>query len=815
MKLKKNICTSIVISAIAFNSIVPLSYANDLKEYQTYKKPTPKTFQINEELPEEVQLDLRELSNINYFKLKTDSNYEVALAYEDGKYTFVEGVDTLDDAVSIADKLENEYIDQNIIPTVINSDGIIAYTTNSIGRIVKIGDNISPDSIGYTTNMYKDSNKSSAHTYINHGFIDDVPVIEETADMVKVEVSGYTGWIEKADKDGANILLLPINQAINLSYYENVNGQLNHYISADVEGNKGSKRSIGRAPSFMTSGKRYYSYDGNYFYTNIDDLISDAKVNNHNNAVNSNNPYYNYYQYLSGRSKSSYSADDINKYFETKAPSDSVLKNTGKYFVKAQNKYGVNASYMIGIAMNESGRGTSKLAKEKNNIFGINAKDASPEDAKKFASIEVCIDEFAKEWMSNRYLNPKSTNYYGSNVGNKNLGNNVKYASDPFWGEKAASFMNEIDVYLSSLDINDDYNRYKLGIFNTSTSVNDKDGKSLYNASKGYATIISDNRSSKTEINPDRVLPSNITNPIPGSHDFTVKGYVSKGSIDAINETKSNLIIDEVKGINRYETAALIADHQNYTSAILVNADNTVADGLSASGLAGATNSPILLTKLNSIPDETMSRLKGVNKVYIIGSTSAVSKSVEDKLKSSNIQVVRLGGTDRLKTSYAVASEIKKIKNIDKIFFVNGYKGEPDAMSVSPVASRDGVPIILTNGKDLPFSTNNIQSYVIGSTSVMDNSIVNKTKATRLGGIDRYATNKVVVEKFYNGTNEFYISKGDVLVDALTVSPLAKNYPVILAKKGSDKSAVKNATKLIQVGGMDKEIINECVSIVK
>lgn len=811
MKLKKNICTSIVISAIAFNSIVPLSYANESNEYQTYKKPTPRVYQSINEIPEEVQLDLDELSNIDYFKLKTDSNYEVALAHENGSYTFVEGVDTLDNAVNMANSLENQYASQNIIPTVINSDGIIAYTTNSIGRIVKIGDNIPPNAMNYITNVYPNANKSNAHTYISHGYIDDVPVIEETTDMVKVEVSGYTGWIEKSDKDGANIVLIPINQATNLSYYENVNGQLNHYISSDVQGNSGSKRSIGKAPSFMMPGKKYYSYDGNYFYTDIENLISDTKANNHNNAVNSNNPYYNYYQYLSGRSKSSYSADDINKYFEGKTPANSVLKGTGKYFIKAQDKYGVNASFMIGIAMNESGRGTSTLAREKNNIFGINAKDASPQDAKKFVSIEACIDEFAKEWMSNRYLNPKSSNYYGSNVGNKNLGNNVKYASDPFWGEKAASFMNEMDVYLS----NEDYNRYRLGVFNTSTSVNDKDGKNLYNASKGHATIISDNRGSSIEINPDRILPSNVTNPIPGSHNFTVKGYVGQGSIDTINQVESNLVIDEIKGLNRYETAGLIADHQNYNTAILVNAEKTVSDGLSASGLAGAANAPILLTKVDSIPNETMSRLKGINKVYIIGGTSAISKSVEDELKSNNIEVVRLGGSDRLKTSYEVANEIKKIKNIDKVFLVNGYKGEADAMSVSPVASRDGAPIILTNGKNLDFNTDNVQSYVIGSKSVMDDSIVNKAKATRIGGTDRYATNKAVAEKFYKGTNEFYISKGDTLVDALTVSPLAKNYPVILAKKGSDKSAVKNATKLIQVGGMDNEVIDECINIIE
>ena len=229
----------------------------------------------------------------------------------------------------------------------------------------------------------------------------------------------------------------------------------------------------------------------------------------------------------------------------------------------------------------------------------------------------------------------------------------------------------------------------------------------------------------------------------------------------------------------------MISDHQNYTTAILVNADNSMADGLSASGLSGVLNAPILLTKKDIIPSETEKRLKGVNKVYIIGQEEAISKTVENNVKSKNIEVIRLGGIDRIQTSYEVAKEMKRINsNIEKVFLVNGYKGEADAMSVSSVANRDKAPIILTNGNDIPFTINNKETYIIGLDAVMSNNIITKVNGTRLGGIDRFATNKIVIEKFYPNTNEFYISKGYVLVDALTVSPLAKNYPVVLAHKG-------------------------------
>lgn len=816
MNIKKIFSVTVATIFISTSIIVPKSYANQENEYETYIKTKQKSYNFeNNDLPEEVKSDLKEENNIKYFKLKTDSNYEIALAYANGKYTFYKEAKTLEEAKSIANDIKDEYIAQNIIPTVINNEGIIEYTTNSIGRIVKIGDEISENATSFTVNLYKDSDKKSVHTYINHGYIDDVPILDETSTMIKIEVAGFIGWMEKEDSQGINIVKVPINQAKNLSYYQNENGQLIHYISSNVEGGTGSKRSIGRAPSFMNSGVKYYSYDGNYFYTDIEKLISDAKANNHSNAVN-HNTFYNYYQYLSLRSKASYTAEDINIYFDNNTPTDSVLRNTGEYFIKAQSKYGVNASAMIGVAMNESAKGTSNVAKTKNNIFGINAVDNNPNGANYFNSIEDCIDTFATEYMTNGYLNPKSWKYYSGHLGNKSLGCNVKYASDPYWGEKASSFMHDINTYLFKQGKNDDYNRYTIGIVNKNSDVNNKDGISLYTASQGHVVLVSDNREKNIEINPDRITPLNVTNPIPGSYDWTIKGYISKSNVDIINSQSSKAIVDTIIGETRYETAAMISDHQNYTTAILVNADNSVADGLSASGLSGVLNAPILLTKNDVIPSETEKRLKGVNKVYIIGQEEAISKAVENNLKSKNIEVIRLGGIDRIQTSYEVAKEMNRINpNIEKVFLVNGYKGEADAMSVSSVAARDKSPIILTDGNDIPFTISNKETYIIGLDAVMSNNIVTKVNGTRLGGIDRFATNKLVIEKFYPNTNEFYISKGYVLVDALTVSPLAKNYPVVLAHQGSDKSVLRNATKLIQVGGMDKDIMDECISAVK
>ena len=71
-------------------------------------------------------------------------------------------------------------------------------------------------------------------------------------------------------------------------------------------------------------------------------------------------------------------------------------------------------------------------------------------------------------------------------------------------GEKAASFINEMNIYLSSQGKSDDYNRYTIGILNKNSDVKSNDGTSLYTASKGHVVLVSDNRQSSTEINPDQ-----------------------------------------------------------------------------------------------------------------------------------------------------------------------------------------------------------------------------------------------------------------------------------------------------------------------
>lgn len=146
--------------------------------------------------------------------------------------------------------------------------------------------------------------------------------------------------------------------------------------------------------------------------------------------------------------------------------------------------------------------------------------------------------------------------------------------------------------------------------------------------------------------------------------------------------------IETIKGKDRYDTALKISEKVgSYNTVILVNSTISLADGLSASGLSGAKNAPIIPVKKDNIPEQSLKAISSASTVYIIGGEAAISKKVEDSLVDSGKIVNRIEGSNRIETSQKVAD---LIGNYAKAFVVNGFKGEADAMSISSVAAREG-----------------------------------------------------------------------------------------------------------------------------
>lgn len=295
--------------------------------------------------------------------------------------------------------------------------------------------------------------------YFNCNSAADAAYLRTEGDYYICKLSGV---VMKVHKDNVKTFSAYANCGPReISYYQvSDNGYLLHYYTSYNGDNieLWSTR-VGYKQPYLVTGTKYYSYDGHYFYVDFAKMIQDYRGNTYANAVNARTPYYNYYQYLSFHTTAPFTAEQYNAYIASKNKPTSKLLTAGSAFVAAQNTYTVNALLLYGLAINESAWGLSNIALTKNNIFGWNAVDSSPgESANYFASVEQCIKEFAYYMIHVGYLDGMDSRYRGPHLGDKHSGLNVKYASDPYWGEKAASQA----YYFDTAKV--DYGRYTIGI---------------------------------------------------------------------------------------------------------------------------------------------------------------------------------------------------------------------------------------------------------------------------------------------------------------------------------------------------------------
>ena len=283
--------------------------------------------------------------------------------------------------------------------------------------------------------------------YTNGYYAADAAFLGYENGKVKFMLSGVVGLVNASEVE-----VLDATEDWYVSFYRCEQGVLKHYIKNSMYGNSYSSAiTVGEMQSYMKNNVYYYSYDGHYFYTDYIDMLDDYLNDTRANAINADEPYYNYYQFVSNRSKTGFTADDINNYVKYYLGSSYTSAKTkmyqmGQYYIQYQNQYGANALAVFGVSANESDFGTSNIAKTKNNLFGHNAVDSDPDMANGYSSPQNSIKDHAKYYVNLWYSTPKYSTYHGSFLGDKASGM-LSYASDPYWGEKAAHWAWSLDIY--------------------------------------------------------------------------------------------------------------------------------------------------------------------------------------------------------------------------------------------------------------------------------------------------------------------------------------------------------------------------------
>jgi flagellum-specific peptidoglycan hydrolase FlgJ len=126
----------------------------------------------------------------------------------------------------------------------------------------------------------------------------------------------------------------------------------------------------------------------------------------------------------------------------------SPMAELAQDFHKLEQKSGINALYIAAAAAQESAGAKSKLAVEKNNLFGINAVDANPNAAFDYKTKAENIKAFV-DLIINKYAYPGGQYYNGSSL----HGIYTDYSSShDKEAEEIASIMNSLAGYAKNLN---------------------------------------------------------------------------------------------------------------------------------------------------------------------------------------------------------------------------------------------------------------------------------------------------------------------------------------------------------------------------
>ena len=309
---------------------------------------------------------------------------------------------------------------------------------------------------------------------INGCYGDDAAYLytDDSGKYVTFASSGVTAQAKVSD-----VTVVPLqNIFVNLSMFTIRDGDLYHMIKGEMDDDYFAYIiDLGPKPEYLEEGKAYYSYDGHYFYSDdkLYEMLDDYRNGIRDSSVNPEDPWYDWYQFVSHRTLSHVTEEMLRQYFEEtmgvsgpmttyydndKDGIGDILNQSQLYgmqniFMQAQYEFGANALMMLAVSQSESGSGRSSLSYTRNNLFSHAAYDNNEEAERgRYNDIRSSVISHAKYYLSGSYLSPMKEQYNGGFFGNLAAGMNVRYSSDPYWGEKMASAYRNLDETMGTGD---------------------------------------------------------------------------------------------------------------------------------------------------------------------------------------------------------------------------------------------------------------------------------------------------------------------------------------------------------------------------
>lgn len=238
----------------------------------------------------------------------------------------------------------------------------------------------------------------------------------------------------------------------NLSFFERLLKEVDRLLAVA----KAQNGFMGMQDTVTGGGGSSMGVGGNLDYTGSGDFWTSTNIKNHDLAKTVN----------------TLTAEQLDEWINSKAPKNSIMRGMGETFMKAGQESGLDPRYLVAHAAHETAWGTSRIARDKGNMYGIGAFDASPyASAYGYNGTEAGIIEGAK-WIAKNYYGRGQTTLETM----RHNGGTHEYATDPLWDEKIAAIMKGSENYTQpSVNIT-------TNVTVTSTGDADADGRKIANA---------------------------------------------------------------------------------------------------------------------------------------------------------------------------------------------------------------------------------------------------------------------------------------------------------------------------------------------
>ncbi|GAB96129.1 putative cell wall-binding protein [Kineosphaera limosa] len=272
-----------------------------------------------------------------------------------------------------------------------------------------------------------------------------------------------------------------------------------------------------------------------------------------------------------------------------------------------------------------------------------------------------------------------------------------------------------------------------------------------------------------------------------------------------------------VFGPDRVATAIAVYEQNRdlFTSdTVVLTRSDQFPDALAAGPLAVSLRAPVLITPPRSVDQRVLDTLRRqrVERVVVVGGTSAVSAAAVAELERARLQVERVSGNDRFTTAEAVARKAAGTASVP-VFVADGMTPH-DALIAGAIAGRErGVVVLSAGGRLTPSTRAFLQSRTtstrlgIGKAGSAAVTTLGLTQVVAGGSPE--ATSVAVANYWYKPATSVVVTSAAGWGDALAGAPLAalRRAPLLLAPPREVSGAMKTylrgtrADTIVVLGG--------------